>query len=107
MSLLTSLMDALVHYLWPWIMAQILGLLLGFVFLETPYGASSIREQLHRSLQIAAAIFAAASAGSWLFTEERGTRLPAFIAIIAFAALQSTLLWAIGRQLPRKRHPIR
>lgn len=107
MSLLTGLTDALVRYLWPWIMAQILGLLLGFVFLETPYGTSSIREQLHRSLRIAAALFAAASVGFWLFAEERGTRLPAFIAIIAFAALQSVLLWTIGLQQPRKRHPTR
>ncbi len=52
--------QALLAYIWVWALSHLCGFFLGFVVLETPYGTSTIRAKLVRSLRTAGAMFSAA-----------------------------------------------
>lgn len=56
--------DALLWYFWIWAMSHLFGFFLGFIALETPYGTSTLRQKLVRSLRVAGFLYAMVGLGS-------------------------------------------
>ncbi len=49
--------EALLGYFWIWALCHLIGGLTGFIIFETPYGASTLREKLVRSLRASSLLF--------------------------------------------------
>lgn len=56
--------DALFGYFLISAMSHLSGFFLGFIVLETPYGTSTLRQKLIRSLRVAGALYAVVGLGS-------------------------------------------
>ncbi len=77
--------DALLGYFWIWALCHLLGLFVGFIVLETPYGTSTLRQKLVRSLRAAGALYALLGLASFTWGNQNpwDTHLAAMGTLIA------------------------